>query len=144
MSNKPKQEALVNPFQRLGEIVTRLRSKEGCPWDQRQDALSLKKYLLEEAQELVEAIEQGNPQAVCEEAGDLYFVLALLMEIYAEQQVFSVEDPLHSACAKMLRRHPQIFAPHTAPTGLSEEQLRRQWQDIKAQEQRSKVKKSTE
>ncbi len=140
MLNKPKQEQLVNPFQRLGEIVSHLRSKEGCPWDQRQTALSLKKYLLEEAQELAEALEEGDAQEVCEEAGDLYFVLALLMEIHAEQQAFSVEAPLHAACKKMIRRHPQIFSPQAGPKNLSEEQVRSQWQQIKAQEQAAKLK----
>ncbi len=88
MNNKLESEQHVNPFQRFDRIVKILRSEDGCPWDQKQTAKSLKKYLLEETAELAEAIEQGNPQHICEETGDLYFILSLLTAIFEEQGIF--------------------------------------------------------
>lgn len=131
----PELEAAlpVNSFQRLEEIVRILRSGRGCPWDQKQTAASLKKYLLEEAAELAEAIDQDDFGLVCEEAGDLYFVLALLLVICEEQGGCSAADALNAACGKMLRRHPHVFAAGSGPMP-SEEQLRAQWERIKQEE----------
>jgi uncharacterized protein YabN with tetrapyrrole methylase and pyrophosphatase domain len=138
----PVQEQHVNPFQRLDHIVKTLRSEDGCPWDQKQTAESLKKYLLEEAAELAEAIEQRDAQHICEEAGDLYFILALLAAIFEEQDCFSTDDALNAACEKMVRRHPHVFAadPVTGGGGQrknfakTEKQLREQWEQIKKEE----------
>lgn len=125
-------------FQRLEEIVRILRSKDGCPWDQKQTAASLKKYLLEEAAELAEAIDQGDPALICEEAGDLHFVLALLLTICEEQGGCSAAAALDAACEKMLRRHPHVFADQNGPK-LSEAQLREQWERIKQEEKDAKT-----
>ncbi len=124
------------PFLRLEEIVRILRSERGCPWDQKQTAASLKKYLLEEAAELAEAIDQGNPALICEEAGDLHFVLALLLAICEEQGGCSTAMALDAACEKMLRRHPHVFAAEDG-TKLSEAQLQAQWERIKQEEKRN-------
>lgn len=133
MLTKPELSLPVNPFQRLEVIVKQLRSAQGCPWDQQQTAASLKKYLLEEAAELAEAIDQGDAAFICEEAGDLYFVLALLLRICEEQGGCSAEQALNGICEKMLRRHPHVFAPDGKPMP-SDEQLRAQWEQIKAAE----------
>jgi tetrapyrrole methylase family protein/MazG family protein len=129
----------ASPFQRLEAIVRILRSEQGCPWDQKQTAASLKKYLLEEAAELAEAIDQGDSALICEEAGDLYFVLLLLMTVCAEKGGCSAADALEAACAKMLRRHPHVFAADKAK--LSDEQLSEQWERIKEKERLDRIKK---
>jgi uncharacterized protein YabN with tetrapyrrole methylase and pyrophosphatase domain len=136
MNNKPESEQYVNPFQRLDHIVKTLRSKNGCPWDQKQTAKSLKKYLLEETAELAEAIEQGDEQHICEETGDLYFILSLLTTIFEEQGIFSANDALNTACEKMVRRHPHVFATEGQSQKIkkTEAQLREQWERIKAEE----------
>ena len=134
MSTPFKQEQTVSPFQQLGFIVKTLRGSHGCPWDRKQSPESLKKYLLEEAGELAEAIEQGDPKHICEEAGDLYFILTLLTAIFEERGEFSANDALNSICDKMIRRHPHVFEQHY---DCSEEELRTQWEQIKEEEKKA-------
>ncbi len=131
MSESLQQEPPPSPFQQLGFIVKTLRGSQGCPWDQNQTPESLKKYLLEEAAELAEAIEEGDPRHICEEAGDLYFILTILTTIFEEREQFSAEDALVSICEKMIRRHPHVFEHNGDYT---EEELRSQWQQIKQKE----------
>lgn len=130
---EPETAQSVKLFQELEGLVQTLRSERGCPWDQRQTTASLKKYLLEEAAELAEAIDRDDGQHIAEEAGDLYFVLALLLRICEEQGRCSSAAALASICAKMRRRHPHVFAADGRPMP-SDEQLRRQWERIKAEE----------
>jgi tetrapyrrole methylase family protein / MazG family protein len=132
-ATKPEAALPVNPFQRLEEIVRLLRSERGCPWDQQQTAASLKKYLLEEAAELAEAIDQGDAALICEEAGDLHFVLALLLLICEEQGGCSAGQALSGICEKMQRRHPHVFAAE-GQAMPSEEALQAQWERIKQEE----------
>lgn len=133
LPTEPEVAQSVKLFQQLEAIVKTLRSERGCPWDQRQTAASLKKYLLEEAAELAEAIDRDDSQHIAEEAGDLYFVLALLLHICEEQGRCSSADALSSICEKMQRRHPHVFAANGEPMP-SDEQLREQWERIKAEE----------
>jgi len=135
MSTPAKKNQDVSPFEHLGFIVKTLRGSHGCPWDQKQTPKSLKKYLIEEAGELVEAIEQGDPKHICEEAGDLYFILAILTAIFEERHEFSANEALNSICEKMIRRHPHVFEQHPDCT---EEELRSQWQRIKDEEIKTK------
>ena len=130
---EPEAAQSVKLFQQLEGIVTTLRSERGCPWDQRQTSASLKKYLLEEAAELAEAIDRDDGQHIAEEAGDLYFVLALLLHICEDQGRCSPAAALSSICEKMQRRHPHVFAADGKPMP-SDEQLRAQWERIKAEE----------
>ena len=123
----------TDPFTRLGFIVKTLRGSHGCPWDQKQTAESLKKYLLEETVELAEAIDQGDPAHICEESGDLFFILTLLAAIFEEKNAFTVNDALESICRKMIRRHPHVFENSES---LSEEELRASWEAIKACEKK--------
>jgi tetrapyrrole methylase family protein/MazG family protein/ATP diphosphatase len=135
MSTTPEKEQYVNQFQRLGSIVKTLRGSHGCPWDQKQTPESLKKYLLEETRELAEAIEQNNTKYICEETGDLYFILALLTTLFEERKEFSADDVLNSICEKMIRRHPHVFEKYK---NCSEEELRAQWERIKEEEKSKK------
>ena len=131
MNPSPGKDQHVSPFERLGFIVKTLRGSHGCPWDRKQTPESLIKYLLEETRELAEAIEQGNTQHICEETGDLYFILALLTAIFEENDQFSAEDALNEICEKMIRRHPHVFEQDHS---CREEDLRNQWEQIKEQE----------
>jgi MazG family protein len=110
--------------------------KNGCPWDQKQTTQSLKKYIQEECAELLEAMEENDPRHICEESGDLFFLLILLAEIQKEQGFFNLEDVLLGINEKMIRRHPHVFA--NSITG-NEQELREQWEKIKIEEQSKKT-----
>jgi len=133
MEHAPSQEHDC-AFVRLERLVATLRGPGGCPWDIRQTPPSLKKYLLEECRELAEAIDSGDEQAICEEMGDVYFILAMLTAMFVEQDRFTSEEVLAGIVAKMTRRHPHVFGDATV---IGEQALREQWQHIKAQEKRS-------
>ncbi|MDH3347935.1 MAG: nucleotide pyrophosphohydrolase [Desulfobulbaceae bacterium] len=128
---------LVCKYQNLQKIVATLRSKSGCPWDQKQTPLSLNKYLLEETNELVEAIENGDTEHIREELGDVFFILTMLINIYEEQDHFTTADVMSEICAKMIRRHPHVY--EETNTKKTDEELRRQWKEIKAEESRQRI-----
>ncbi len=115
----------------LLKTIATLRSDHGCPWDKRQTPQSMKKYLLEECRELAEAIDNNDPENVCEEIGDLYFILGMLSTMYAESGSFHPDLPLRKINEKMIRRHPHVFA---GTSYESEEELREQWEAIKSSE----------
>jgi ATP diphosphatase len=96
-------------FDRLVEVVATLRSPEGCPWDREQTLESLTQYVLEEAHEVVDAIERGDLIALREEVGDHIFEGVLLAQVAAELGAFSVEDALRAVADKLIRRHPHVF-----------------------------------
>jgi uncharacterized protein YabN with tetrapyrrole methylase and pyrophosphatase domain len=81
-------------FKELLEIVSKLRSPDGCPWDKKQTPESMKPYLLEETHELAEAIDSNMPDHIKEELGDLFFQLSLISLMYEEQEKFTVSDAL--------------------------------------------------
>ena len=121
-------------FDRLLHIVAVLRGENGCPWDKRQSPTSLKKYLLEECQELAEAIDKGEESEIRDEIGDVFFILAMLTTLLSEQQKFTTDDVFASIVAKMIRRHPHVFA---GVQYTDEQELRAQWARIKLQEKQS-------
>ncbi len=118
---------------RLEEIIGELRSENGCPWDKKQTPASIKKYLLEETSELAEAIDKGEPQHICEEIGDLFFILTMLCRMFKEQDTFTTDDALQAIIEKMIRRHPHVF--NGLPAG-NDQELRSQWQAIKEMEKK--------
>lgn len=120
---------------RLVEIVRRLRAPDGCPWDRKQTPQTFKRYLLEETHELLEAIHDNHPDHIREELGDLLFQVVFLALLYEEQGLFTINDAIASIVAKMIRRHPHVFESATVE---SEQELRRQWQSIKDQENAGK------
>jgi tetrapyrrole methylase family protein/MazG family protein/ATP diphosphatase len=127
-------------FQRKGdltslyEIVEALRSEKGCPWDKKQTPQSLKKYLLEETYEALEAIEKGSPEEIKEELGDLLFLLLFIVYLYEEAGVFSIRDLVYLTFQKMIRRHPHVFGEEEAKTA---EEVISNWQKIKSKEGKS-------
>lgn len=95
---------------RLLTIMSRLRDPAGgCPWDLEQDAASLAPYALEEAYEVVDAIEAGDSVALCEELGDLLFQVVFHAQLATEQADFTFDDVVEGICEKMTRRHPHVF-----------------------------------
>ena len=138
MENTKKDQESGRLFTRLIEIVARLRAPNGCPWDRKQTPQTLKKYVLEEAYEVVEAIEANDPQEVCEEIGDALFLLIFLAHIYEEKGDFTISEVLRLCAEKMIRRHPHVFGEAAVS---SAEEVIDQWQKIKEQESKKKKKK---
>jgi MazG family protein len=112
-------------------IVRRLRGPGGCPWDAKQTPETLKTYVLEEAYELIEAIDGGDPEKIREESGDLLLHLVFLSDLFQDRGDFSFGEVVSGIAAKMIRRHPHVFNGEKAET---QEDLRRIWQETKAQE----------
>ena len=136
MVQPPKDLHTLNS---LIQIVAALRGPEGCPWDKEQTHQSLTRFALEEAYELVEAIEKGDRQEFIEELGDYLFQVALHIQIAQETGNFTWVDVLSTLNEKMVRRHPHVFGEETAQT--PEEVLAR-WGEIKAEEKKKKPKKA--
>jgi MazG family protein len=126
---------LRDEFSRLYALIKKLRSEEGCPWDLRQTPASIKKYLLEESAELVEAIDHEDAPHIREEIGDLFYILILLIRMYEEKGQFSAGEVLAGISQKMIRRHPHVFAGAKAGT---DSELRAQWEQIKAMEKNNR------
>jgi tetrapyrrole methylase family protein/MazG family protein len=105
----------VPPLERDGslesfqEVVARLRAPDGCPWDREQTHLSLRKYLIEETYEAIDALDAEDPQALCEELGDIFLQIALHAQIGAEDGEFGMADVLAGINRKIVRRHPHVF-----------------------------------
>ncbi len=115
-------------FERLVLTMAYLRSEKGCSWDRKQTHKSLIPYLIEEAHELVEAIELENPDKIKEELGDLLCQIAFHAQIANENKEFEIEDSLNSITEKLIERHPHIFLKEK---NLKPEEVRRQWEKIK-------------
>src|ERR1700740_124169 len=96
-------------FDRLVEVVATLRSPEGCPWDREQTLKSLTQFVLEEAHEVVDAIERHDIAALREEIGDHIFEGVLLAQVAHDQGILWVDDSLRSIADKLVRRHPHVF-----------------------------------
>lgn len=106
-------DARATALLRLIRIVERLRAPDGCPWDREQTLRSLAPTLIEEAHELVEAIETGDVRAECEEAGDVLLVVALLAQVADEDGRFDLEAAAQGVGDKLVRRHPHVFGDVT-------------------------------
>src|SRR6185503_15244695 len=103
-------------FDQLLDIMARLRGPGGCPWDREQTPESLKPFLIEEAYEVLEAIESGRPAALEEELGDLLFQVVFHAHIAAERREFTVVDVLQRLTNKMTNRHPHVFGEASVDT----------------------------
>lgn len=125
----------------LLKVMSRLRAPDGCPWDRQQTPASLAPYILEEAAEVVDAIEAGDEQAIREEAGDLLLQVVFIAQIFQERGSFDFSDVARSISEKLRRRHPHVFAD--SDRRLSQSELDRQWEAIKNQEKIRSDEKST-
>lgn len=117
--------------QALLAVIRRLRGPGGCPWDAQQTPNTLKTYFLEEAYELVEAIELQDPVKVREELGDVLLHVVMISEIYREQGLFDFARVVEGIRGKMIHRHPHVFGDEQAATA---EELKAIWQKAKAAE----------
>jgi tetrapyrrole methylase family protein / MazG family protein len=122
------EAAAAAAFGRLYSIVAKLRAPDGCPWDREQTPESLRGSVVEEAYELVEAIDEGEPAHVAEEAGDLFLLATMIPYMHEEAGDFSVADALSGIGDKLIRRHPHVFGDATAETP---DAVLRQWNEIK-------------
>lgn len=122
-------------FNDLVNVIARLRSPGGCPWDLKQTHDSLKPFLLEEAYEVLDALDHQDPQHLREELGDLLLQILLHARIESERGTFSIEDVITGLQHKLVRRHPHVFASgaQDAPT-LTADQVVKQWETIKQAE----------
>ncbi len=105
MDSKKLSKAIVT----LVGLIERLRGPGGCPWDAKQTDSDIKTYLLEEAYEVIEAIEAATSQEVCEELGDLLFQVFFLAQLARERNEFDIIEVLERITEKMVRRHPHVF-----------------------------------
>lgn len=117
----------------LVELMQRLRSPQGCPWDREQTARTLQPYLLEETYEVLEALDHEDPHAIREELGDLLLQVIFLAQIFAEQNLFTIEDVARGITDKLIRRHPHVFS---GTSFASMDDLNRQWARIKSGEKK--------
>ncbi|ANS76375.1 MazG family protein [Paenibacillus yonginensis] len=125
----------MKSFARLHEIVDILRSPGGCPWDQEQTHSSLRKNLIEEAYEVLETIDEDDPEHMQEELGDLLLQVMLHAQMEEEEGTFNVYDVIGTLNEKLIFRHPHVFGDRNA--GNAAEALGN-WEDMKAEEKRCK------
>jgi tetrapyrrole methylase family protein/MazG family protein len=130
MSDSP-DSAAGEKFTRLTQIMARLRSAEGCPWDREQTFDSIKPYLLEETYEVLDAIDARDWDGLEEELGDLMLEAVFFAQMAAEAGHFRIEDSLDAINRKLVRRHPHVFGTGTAKTP---EEVKARWDEIKAKE----------
>jgi tetrapyrrole methylase family protein/MazG family protein len=123
-------------FKDLLELIIRLRSpKGGCPWDIKQDSRSVGRYLIEEAYEVLDALDYGKPADLREELGDLLFQILFLARIEEEKGRFDIGDVLREITEKMVRRHPHVFGDTTVSGA---EEVKANWETIKSAEKAEK------
>lgn len=122
-------------FTDLVRLMQRLLAPDGCPWDRKQSPQSLCRYVMEEASELIDAIQADDDAAVCEELGDLALQIAFLGELYRDRGSFGPDDALIGIVEKLVRRHPHVFGNEEAATP---EDVERSWEQIKRQEKRQR------
>jgi len=122
-------------FEKFCGIIEKLRAPDGCPWDRKQTAETMRKSLLEEAQEAVDAIDNKDDANLAEELGDVLLVAAMIAQIKAEEGKFTMADVLSGVNEKLIRRHPHIFGNAKASTP---EEVLKLWNQVKAEEKKAK------
>jgi len=115
-------------FDDLVEIMALLRSEKGCPWDKEQNHESLKKYLLEETYEVLDAIDKKNKDMLCEELGDVLLQVVFHSQIAKEEGWFSIDDVITAICKKIISRHTHVFGNETAKNA---DEVVKNWENIK-------------
>jgi len=126
--------SVLEKFQKLLDIMARLREPGGCPWDREQTSDSLKPFLVEETYEVLEAIEEGDAEMIKEELGDLMLQIVFHARIAEEEGAFDIGGVLDAINDKMLRRHPHVFGTEDLKTP---EEVLANWEEIKMKEKGS-------
>src|SRR5437016_6671909 len=134
---KSKQLTPGEWFEKLVAVQARLRAPGGCPWDREQTHESLRTYLIEEAYEVLEALESRNDAKFAEEMGDLLLQIVFHSQMAQERGGFTISDVIREIHDKMIRRHPHVFGETRAKDAAD---VLRNWEQIKAEEGRSKAK----
>jgi tetrapyrrole methylase family protein/MazG family protein/ATP diphosphatase len=127
----PLAEQRGQTYPSLVAIMQRLLGEGGCPWDREQDMKSLRRYVLEEACEVIDAIDAGDPEALKEELGDLALQVVFLGELARREGAFGPDDVVRAIVEKLVRRHPHVFGD-TSVSGSDEVLVN--WERIKAAE----------
>lgn len=118
-------------FDDLLDIIAALRAPDGCPWDREQTHESLKKCLVEESGEVIDAIDNRDDDNLCEELGDLLLQVVMHAQIASETDRFTMADVVQGVSEKMIRRHPHVFGDEKA---ASPEESLKLWQEMKRKE----------
>lgn len=126
----------MDAFKKLLDVAATLMGPNGCPWDKQQTLFTLQPYLLEEAHELIEAIDCQDAQKMKEEMGDVLYTVIFIARLAEEKKLFTLEESLNAIAEKMIRRHPHIFG-ETKVEGA--EDVMRNWEEIKKQEGRKNL-----
>ena len=134
----PPDATVMGPaFRQLCDVVAKLRSPEGCPWDRQQTLETIKPYTLEETYELLEAIDSGDDDAITEELGDLLLQVVLDAQIGADEGRFSLIEVVERLTEKLIHRHPHVFGDVEARTAA---EVTHHWDHMKQHEkQRASV-----
>lgn len=131
-SDSTTQQSVLEALQRLIEVVAQLRSPDGgCPWDLAQTPQTLIPYVIEEAYEVVDALQTENQSAIAEELGDLLLQVVLQTQIASEQHNFTLEDVAQGITTKLIRRHPHVFGDVQVN---SADEVNQNWEKIKSAE----------
>jgi tetrapyrrole methylase family protein / MazG family protein len=125
------EQIMLKTFSKLREIIAVLRGPNGCPWDKEQTHESLKKYLIEETYEVIEAIDSDDIDHLIEELGDVLLQVMLHAQIGEDEGYFAIEDVIEVLSEKMIRRHPHVFGDREVEDSS---EVLRNWQEIKKQE----------
>jgi tetrapyrrole methylase family protein/MazG family protein len=136
MNEKNDQD---NAFRKLVGLMAALRGPEGCPWDKKQTPDSLKPFLVEECYEVIDALDEGKPDKIKEELGDLLFQIIFHARIAEERGHFSIDDVITAIHEKMTRRHPHVFGDEKLAT---DKEVLANWEEIKKKEKGHEDRKS--
>lgn len=127
----PLPEQAGHTFPRLIELMQRLLAPDGCPWDREQSFATLRRYVLEEACEVIDAIDGGDRKELCAELGDLLLQVVFQAELARAEGAFGPDDVVAAICDKLVRRHPHVFADESAENA---DEVLQNWERIKAAE----------
>ncbi len=128
----------ADAFQRLLMLMEKLRSPDGCAWDREQTLKSLRPFIIEETYEVVDAIDRQDVDSLRDELGDYLLEAVFVAQICFENGAFHIAESLDAICDKLVRRHPHVFGQNETRLKLSANQVRTQWEQIKASEQTDK------
>ena len=134
-------------FEKLYDVVVRLRGDGGCPWDREQTPLSLRGGLIEETYECIEAIDEQNPAHIKEELGDIFLLVSMLSLMHQEKGLFSITEVMEDLSKKLIRRHPHVFeqtlnTPYENPQTISPEEALENWAKMKIEQEGRRPKDS--
>ena len=141
MGIPPRERMAADPkttgerFERLVDIMARLRAPGGCPWDREQSFDTIKPYLLEETYEVLDAIDRRDWRGLAEELGDLMLQPVFFAQMASEENKFGINDSLDAIAEKLIRRHPHVFGEGDAKTA---DDVKRRWDEIKVDEKKER------